>query len=115
MRNFIFALAIATPAFAYAQTPTDLTDLAWNGAAAPAETSSALLPVPSALTAADVAALQFPLGVVSHSVNTASVAVSTSKMTGADLVRLRGRTLRTPIITVQDLALANTGTPKAYR
>jgi hypothetical protein len=111
MRNLIFAIAIATPAFAYAQTPADIAHLVWNGAAAPAETQAALLPATGAGSAASLAALQAPLG--ARSVSVASAATNVSGMTGADLVRLSGRGKASPIVTVRQVAELNT--KNAYR
>ena len=113
MRNLIFAIAIATPAFAYAQTPADIAHLVWNGAAAPAETQAALAPATGAGTAASLAALQSPAGI--HSVNVASAAANVSGMTGADLARLTGRGTGTPIVTVRQLAMRTNAGAATYR
>lgn len=111
MRNLILALAIATPAFAYAQTPADIAHLVWNGAATPAETQQAALPATGAGTAASLAALQSPLG--ARSVSVASAATAVSGMTGADLARLSGRGYASPIVTVRQVAQLST--KNAYR
>ncbi len=115
MRQLIFALAVATPAFAHAQTPADLAALEGNGAVIPAETEIAVLPVPGAFTAADLAFLQFPVGVGSHWVNIASAGFPASGMAGIDLARLSGRLHGAPTVIVRDVAVLNTSRQQSDR